>query len=102
MRAGKLDKRIELQRETQIVKPSGSVTKAWQTFTTVRAEIVQQSTSEYLTGFGEAETNAVIFRTRYVSDISTDDRIFYSGKPYDLKDIKEIGRRRGPELRCAT
>ncbi|RCW85439.1 phage head closure protein [Phyllobacterium bourgognense] len=102
MRAGKLDKRIELQRETQIVKPSGSVVKEWQTFATIRAEVVQQSASEYLTGFGEAETNTVIFRIRYVADISTDDRVFYSGKPYDLKEIKEIGRRRGLELRCAT
>lgn len=102
MRAGKLDRRIEIQRETQIVKPSGSVVKEWQTFATLHAEIVQQSATEYLTGFGEAESNAVIFRTRFVAGIATDDRIFYSGKPYDLKEVKEIGRRRGLELRCAT
>lgn len=102
MRAGKFDRRIELQRETQIVKPSGSVTKEWQTFATVRAEIVQQSATEFLTGFGEAESNTIIFRVRYVADIATSDRVFFSGKPYDLKEIKEIGRRRGLELRCAS
>jgi len=102
MRAGKLDRRIELQRETKIVKPSGSVVMEWQTFSTIRAEVIQQSASEYLTGFGEAEANAIIFRTRYIAGITTSDRILYSGKPYDLKDVKEIGRHRGLELRCTT
>ncbi|WP_345774909.1 phage head closure protein [Sinorhizobium prairiense] len=63
---GKLDRRISIERETETVKPSGSVAKAWATVATVWAEIVQQTASEFLTGFGEAENGTMIFRVRWI------------------------------------
>lgn len=38
---------------------------------TVRAELVQQSTEEFLTGFGEAEGGNLVFRIRYLAGITT-------------------------------
>lgn len=100
MRAGKLDKLITLQRNVESKSSTGAVTSVWTDLATVRAEIVQQSADEFLTGFGEAETTAIIFRVRYVAGITTADRVLYAGNPYDLNEISEIGRRRGLELRC--
>lgn len=102
MRAGKLDRTIAVERKTETVTPSGSVVTAWTNLATVRAEIVQQSASEFLTGFGEAEAGTVIFRIRYLPDITTADRVTYAGQVYDLKEIVEIGRRRGLELRATA
>ncbi|MBF2716889.1 phage head closure protein [Agrobacterium vitis] len=102
MRAGKLDRIITIERQIETVKPSGAVAAAWTNFDTVRAEIVQQSASEFLTGFGEAESNSVIFRIRYLPGITTADRVSYNGATYDLKEVSEIGRRRGLELRAVA
>lgn len=52
----KLDRTIYIERETETVSPSGAVVTAWTNIATARAEIVQQSASEFFTGYGEAET----------------------------------------------
>eukprot|EP01035_Chromulina_nebulosa_P036820 gene36820-49660_t len=90
---------IRWTRETETVGASGSVLKTWATVATVRAEVVQQTATEFLTGYGEAEDGSIIFRIRYRPGITTADRVSYSGEVFDLKEITEIGRRRGLELR---
>ncbi|TCM57826.1 SPP1 family predicted phage head-tail adaptor [Rhizobium sp. PP-F2F-G48] len=102
MRAGKLDRVISIERQADVIAPSGSVSSLWSIIATTRAEIVQQSSNEFLTGFGEAETGTIIFRVRYVPGITTKDRVTYNGAAYDLEEIKEIGRRRGLELRAVA
>ncbi|WP_265519491.1 phage head closure protein [Nitratireductor luteus] len=102
MRAGKLDRTISIERLTETVTPTGSVVIAWTNLATVRAEVVTQSASEFLTGFGEAESGTIVFRIRYLAGITTADRVSYAGAPYDLKEVTEIGRRRGLELRAVA
>lgn len=101
MRAGKLDRTITIQRRTE-TKDGPRVVTAWTNLATVRAEIVQQSANEFLTGFGEAENGTMIFRMRYLAGITTADRVVYEGRAHDLKEIVEIGRRRGLELRAVA
>ncbi|MEQ8400519.1 MAG: phage head closure protein [Silicimonas sp.] len=100
LRAGKLDRQITIERETETVAPSGAVSKTWATVATVRAELVQQSADEFLAGFGEAEGGSVIFRIRYLAGITTADRVSYAGEAYDVDRIKAVGRRRALELKC--
>jgi SPP1 family predicted phage head-tail adaptor len=102
MRAGKLDRSISIERLMEIVKPSGSVVTAWTNIATIRAEVIQQSATEFLTGFGEAENGTIVFRVRYLPGITTADRVLYNNAAYDLKEIKEIGRRRALELRAVA
>lgn len=103
MRAGSLRHVITLQRQTETVSPTGAALSAWTNVATVRAEIVKQSASEFLTGFGEAESGTVIFRTRRIAaDFTTADRIMHGGTEYDLKEIVEIERGRGLELRAVA
>ena len=99
MQAGQLTTIITLHRETETISASGSVAKTWANLATIRAEIVQQTATEFLTGYGTAEDRSMIFRVRYRPGITTADRVSYAGKVYNLKDITEIGRRRGLELR---
>lgn len=100
MRAGKLDRIITLQRSVETKSATGAVTLTWSDLATVKAEIVEQSADEFLTGFGEAQTDAIVFRVRYIADLTTGDRVLYAGTAHDLTAISEIGRRRGLELRC--
>ncbi|MGP4690633.1 phage head closure protein [Agrobacterium cavarae] len=96
---GNMDRRITVERETETVAPSGSVVKSWTTVATVWAEVLQQSASEFFTGYGEAEIGTVIFRVRYRPGITTADRVTYDGTAYGIKEIKELGRRDALELR---
>jgi len=96
---GMMNRRITVEREAETVMPSGSVVKAWTPVATVRAELIQQSAHEFLTGYGEAETGTVIFRVRYRPGITTADRVTYEGTAYGIKEIKTIGRRHALELR---
>jgi len=102
MRAGKLDRSITIERQTETVKPSGSVVTAWPNIATGRADIVTQSASEFLTSFSEAENGTIVFRSRYRGGITTAGRVSYNGSAYDLKEVTEIGRRRGLELRAVA
>ena len=96
---GNMDRRITIERETETVKPSGDVVKAWQTVALVWAEVLQQSATEFFTGYGEAETGTMIFRVRYRPGITTADRVTYNGQTYGLKEINELGRYEALELR---
>jgi SPP1 family predicted phage head-tail adaptor len=103
MRAGKLDKVIEVETtvpaqpdEYGVVDPAGGTV----TTRTMRAQIIQASTEEYLRGYGEGENTAIIFRTYFVDGVTTDDRIGYAGRVFNIREVKEIGRRVGLELRC--
>ncbi len=103
MRAGKLDKVIQIEAVVQaqpdeygVVDPAGGAV----TSRTVRAQVIQASTEEYLRGYGEGENTAIIFRTRFVDGVTTDDRLGYAGRVFNIREVKEIGRRVGLELRC--
>lgn len=99
MRAGKLDRTIVLQRAEEAVSPAGTVSRGWATIGELRAEMVNLAAMETAAAFGEIETTAIILRTRYVTGITTTDRVLFAGDFYNIKSIVEIGRRRGLELR---
>lgn len=103
MRAGNLDRQIEITRTTTVANPDepwvpGEETTV--TIATTRAQVVQQSTEEFMRNFGEQQVQAVIFRIRYRAGIQLTDQVLYQGAVYDLEEIKEIGRRKGLELRA--
>ncbi len=102
IRAGKLDKQITIERETETVAASGAVSKTWAPVATVRAELVQLRAEEYLTSFGEGDAGGAVFRTRYLSGITTVDRVTLDSTTYDIDEIAELGRKRGLELRCSV
>ncbi|WP_035266072.1 phage head closure protein [Ahrensia sp. 13_GOM-1096m] len=102
MRAGKLDKEIALQRSTDTVDDAGTPISAWTTYSEPRAQIVQQSTEEFIENQGAAEETLVIFRTRFIDDVLNSDRVLYGGKAHNIRELTEIGRKRGLEIRTVT
>ncbi|MNV99298.1 Phage head-tail joining protein [compost metagenome] len=51
---------------------------------------------------GSISETAVVFRVRYRDDLATSDRVTHQGQAYDVKEIKELGRRAGLDLRCVA
>lgn len=100
MRAGKLDRIITIQRSTYEVDEYGNPVYTWTDLATMRAQLVQASTDEYIRAYGAADVTVIIFRTRWLDGVNNADRIEYDGEHYNLKEITEIGRREGLELRC--
>lgn len=101
MRAGKLDRSITIQSCTRTgTTPAGAPIMSWTDFATVRAQIIEASTEEYQRAYGEGGNTAIIFRLRWLAGITVEHRVAYDGKSLNIRETKEIGRRRGLELRC--
>ena len=100
MKAGKLDRKITLERETEIVDRYGTAVSVWAKVAMVAAQMIQAATDEFLSAHGEDEKATVVFRIRYRPGVELTDRVSYYGRAYGIVEIKEIGRREGLELRC--
>jgi SPP1 family predicted phage head-tail adaptor len=100
MRSGKLDRTIIIERRSEALDDYGTPTETWTTVATVRAQLVQSSTREFLAAYGSDTEPAFIFRTRFVANVTTADRVSYAGEALNIVELKEIGRRRGLEIRC--
>lgn len=100
--AGKLDRIITVERLTETVEASGAVSEVWTPIATIRAELVQQTAQEFLAGTAEGERINAVFRIRWRSDLVLGDRIIHAGIAYNLKEVAEIGRRIGLELRAVA
>ncbi|MBN9335381.1 phage head closure protein [Devosia sp.] len=101
MRAGSLDRTIEIQTfSTTGTTPAGTPIEAWSKFATLRAAIVQSTAAEYLRGYGEGASTVMIFRTWWKSGVTADHRVRFDGRNFNIREIKELGRQQGMELRC--
>ncbi|MDQ0347864.1 phage head closure protein [Ancylobacter vacuolatus] len=100
MRAGALDRVIDIQRSTESVNGLGQVVTGWSTIATMRAQKVEASTAEFMRAFGASTETAIVFRIRFLDGVTLADRVSYEGAAFNLIEVKEIGRRKGLELRC--
>lgn len=100
MRAGKLDKIINIESAATTVDPYGTPTTAWVPLATMRAQIVNASTEEFIRGQGASSETAIVFRMRWLDGVTVANRVTYEGNAFDIKETKELGRRRGLDIRC--
>lgn len=99
MRAGKMDRSITVQSFTSSVNEYGTPIETWTDVATVRAQIIQSSTEEFLTN-GASDTTSIIFRARHFAGVTTSSQVVYEGETFNVREITEIGRRKGLDLRC--
>ena len=100
MRAGKLDRIITLQDAVTTIDEKGTPIETWGCFATVPAELVQGRDVEQLRDYGENAALSMVFRIRWLPGLTTAHRAQYEGRNLNIREIVEIGRRRGLELRC--
>lgn len=97
-----LDRFITIQRATEVKDDFGVVTEVWAPLVSLRAAVIQATTEEYLKAAGLQGDAAVIFRTRYFDGVTVTDRVLFEGAAHDIKEMKEIGRRQGLEIRTTA
>lgn len=100
MRSGLLDRQITIQSATVTVADNGTPQTTWADFATLRAQRIEATTDEYVRGYGAGTERVMIFRTRYIDGVSPANQIVYCGDAYQIKQIKEIGRRVALEFRA--
>lgn len=102
MRAGKLDRVIVIQRATYETDGAGGLVLTWSDIATLRAQLVQASTEEFIRAYGASAEALTIFRTRWLAGVLTSDRVLYNGLAHNIKELKEIGRAEGLEIRTVS
>ena len=118
MRAGKLDRLIDLQSKTATESPSGEVTEVWSTFCARKpASYAPVRADERYAAPQTVARQQVEFRIRYSSNVaglSPQHRVIYpamndgddapanpeDARIYDILEVHELGRRDG--LRIIT
>lgn len=92
MNPGKLDRRIVLQIRVVSKDTTGSRVETWADSATVWAEFVRQSGKESTLADADRSQDMQQFRIRFRNINSTDYRIIYRSKFYDITGITEEGR----------
>jgi SPP1 family predicted phage head-tail adaptor len=101
MRASNLDRLIVIEADLTTVDVNGVPQQTWTAFATMRAQLLQRSTNEFLLkGYGEDDNVTTGFRIRWLDGVRLTQRVAYNGERYRITEIKEIGRRVALELRC--
>lgn len=101
MRAGRLDRRITISRRTETVSVSGSVSEGWTAVATVWASVKYERGAERFATQQSVGHGAATFTIRWsetVSEVSVLHRIAFDGRDYDVRDVRELGRREGIEI----
>lgn len=101
MRAGKFDRWITIWKPEDVeVDDYGTPTLDDKLGLGVRAQLIEQSTEEFLRSYGETDQTVAIFRIRWRDGITTDNIVKFEERRFNLREVKQIGRRKGLELRC--
>lgn len=98
MRAGDLDRRIELQSFTFVDDGGGGGVETWTTYATMWAAYQQISGREYLAAGGIQTERRVVFRLRWRDDITTAHRVVYGSQVFEIHEVRELDRKAGLEL----
>jgi SPP1 family predicted phage head-tail adaptor len=94
VKAGNLDRRIELQRRSvAAADANGSSAVTYATYAEVWAEKVDAGGREFYAGNQTQAELATQFRIRYRADLQPTDRVRYDGKSFNISHTKELGRR---------
>lgn len=96
--AGKLDRRITLQRATATQDDAGQPISTWSTLAEVWAQVTPLAVREPFQADQRAAWVDHKFKIRYRSDVGPLNRVLYAGRTYDVVGVQELGRREGLEL----
>lgn len=94
MQAGKLERRVTIQRFTETRDEMNEPVKVWADVATVWAQARPNRGSERFTAAQLAGSAVMSFHIRYRADLTAQDRLVYDGVVYEIvAPPRELGRR---------
>jgi SPP1 family predicted phage head-tail adaptor len=100
MRAGSLDRVIQFQQRSTGLDFYGTPIDVWTVFATMRAQKLENATSDRESDRGDTTDNVITFRMRWIDGVTLENRVSYQGQAFKIITIKEIGRRVGLDVTC--
>lgn len=100
MRAGNLDRTIDIQSRSTALDLYGVPIDVWTTFATLRAQKLENSTDDREGARGDTTDIVITIRMRWLDGVALDNRAMYEGQPFKITRLKEIGRRVGLDVTC--
>jgi head-tail adaptor len=100
MRAGNLDRVIQIERRFSALDQYGTSIDVWISFATMRAQKLENAVSDREGARGDTTDNVITFRMRWIDGVSLEHRVTYQDQPFKIMTIKEIGRRVGLDITC--
>ena len=100
MRAGQINRRITIERNTAGRDAAGAETESWTTLADmpVWAEVRPAAGREFFDAQQIIAEAKVVFRIRFRSDVDHKMRVNYDGNLYDIHSIAEIDRRKALDI----
>ncbi|SDW00293.1 phage head closure protein [Celeribacter indicus] len=94
--------RHKIEIRAVAVEPNefGTPVESSQASKILRAEVVQQTTEEFIRAQGALDETLILFRVRNPGGVTTSMRVIYRGDTYGIREIVPIENERGLELRC--
>lgn len=105
MRAGELDRRIDIQQAVISKNELNESVPTWISLGTVWAKKTDVSDGERSRASEVAAQITTRFLIRWsiaMSEVNPKDRVIFGGRTYDIFFVKEIGRREGIEISAAA
>lgn len=99
MRAGNLDRVIQIQNASTVKNVFGTPIQTWAPVTTMRAQQLQNAATNS-EGIREVSDDTITFRMRFIDGVTLESRVTYNGQQFKIQSVKEIGRRIGLDLIC--
>jgi len=90
MEAGKLKEQIIIQQVADTITASGSVTEAWTTFATVRAQVDPLTLREYFSANHVTTGTEIKFRIRYLAGVLPKMRISWDSNLFDIQSVINV------------
>ena len=97
MKAGKLDQRVTLERQSRVLGPLGQPVNAWAPLTMVWAAVEPLVGREYLAAGAMQSQVTTRITMRYRPGITAQDRVIHDGKTYGIVSVIDV-RSQGREL----
>lgn len=101
MKAGLRDRRITIERKTATQNTYGEEIVTWAELTTVWAQVLpvtgrESYTEDQFQSFADTKFNVLYSNT--TRTLTTEDRVQYRGRTFDIVSVNEIGRLRAVEI----
>jgi head-tail adaptor len=100
MRAGNLDRVIQIERRITALDLYGKPIDTWALVATMRAQKLENAVSDREGARGDTTDNVITFRMRWLDGVTPNNRVSFEGLALKIMTIKEIGRRVGLDITC--
>jgi SPP1 family predicted phage head-tail adaptor len=99
LNAGRLDRRVRLERRTLVQNVTGEAIEIWVLLAEIWAEKRDLRGREFIAARAEDAEAETFWRIRYRGDVTPHDtRLVHDGAVHDIVSVAELGRREALEL----